>query len=169
MVMMTPEGFLKDPMSWLRACSEFGCTITASPNFGFEMALRRFAGAPLDLSRLRICITGAEPISPHALRAFNDVFSPSGFPSVAFSPAYGMAESGLAVTLVDPADHWESVRLDSSALANGDLRISQDGTEVVSSGRAVAGAMVHTVLGEGNIGEVVIGGSSMGAAYADGS
>jgi acyl-CoA synthetase (AMP-forming)/AMP-acid ligase II len=169
MVMMTPEGFLRNPMSWLHACSEFKCTITASPNFGFEMAERRFGGSPLDLSRLRVCITGAEPIRPEGLRHFAEIFEPTGFKSRAFSPAYGLAESTLAVTLVEPAQHWHSLRVDPTALACGEFALADEGMEFVSSGPRVRGAQIHVGDRDGVIEEIHVGGASMGTKYSNGS
>ena len=54
--------------------------MTAAPDFGFSLALRRGPGStPLDLSALRVCITGAEPVRAETLRRFAAAFVSHGF------------------------------------------------------------------------------------------
>ncbi len=73
-------------------------TITASPDFGYRNCLRNVRDLDgLDLSALRIAFTGAEPIRPDTVRAFEARF---GLENVLL-PAYGLAEATLAVALGD--------------------------------------------------------------------
>ena len=167
-VMMTPEGFLRNPERWLLACSEYGSTITSSPNFGFELAARRRGSAPLDLSALRVCITGAEPIRSVGLRRFADTFDDSGFSSEAFCPAYGLAEASLAVTIMPPEKHWSSVTLDPVALAQQEVDFSSDGIEVVGCGPTLTGTEVSIDSTNSGIGEILVRGPSTLDCYSNG-
>ena len=100
-VLMSPTSFVQDPLAWLQAISDYRGTTTASPNFGYELCSRKIrdeALATLDLSSLRVAISGAEPIRASTLRRFSERFSDSGFRATAFTPAYGMAEATLAIT-----------------------------------------------------------------------
>lgn len=164
-VLMTPEGFLRNPAGWLEACCSFGSTITSAPNFGFEVSvLRRRAG--LDLSRLRVCITGAEPVRAETLDRFASAFGSDGFDSRAFCPAYGLAELALAVTVTEPSTHWHAVELDPRALADRLIVSGSSGTRLVSSGHALQGYDVK--IDEGEVGEILVRGPSLGDMYADG-
>ena len=79
LALQTPETFLADPTTWLRTCSEQGATLTTAPNFAFELACRTRAFLPdVDLSRLRMCITGAERVQAATLRRFADDFAGAG-------------------------------------------------------------------------------------------
>jgi acyl-CoA synthetase (AMP-forming)/AMP-acid ligase II len=128
LVLIRPEWFLQRPESWLEACSEFGSTVTAAPDFGFAHAVRRGVTRPVDLRRLRMAITGAEPVRAPTLRAFADAFAPAGFAERALCPAYGLAEAGVAVTMVRPDEPWRTLDV--------------DGEEHVSCGRPLPGYTV---------------------------
>ena len=55
---MSPLSFLARPQSWLRAIHRFGGTISAAPNFAFELCLTKISDADLtglDLGSLRYC------------------------------------------------------------------------------------------------------------------
>ncbi|MBB5917327.1 acyl-CoA synthetase (AMP-forming)/AMP-acid ligase II [Nocardia transvalensis] len=101
-VLMAPATFLRDPICWLEAIDRFGGTYSGAPNFALDLCVRqanpgRLTG--LDLSRVRTMYSGAEPVRPATLERFADRFAANGFRPTAFMPAYGLAESGLVVTL----------------------------------------------------------------------
>ncbi len=112
--MMEPKTFLRSPKNWLRAISEGGATITASPDLGLRLSARRASGTDLDLSRLRAVIVGGEIVRPQTLRDFSDAFSFSGLSGRSICPAYGFAEAGLAVTLSSPRIPWDTAFLDTT-------------------------------------------------------
>lgn len=102
--LMTPLGFLRDPLSWPRHMTHHGSTFTAGPTFAYRAAADALAradgGAPeIDLAALRYAYVGAEPIPYATLRHFTDSFAPLGLRSDVLIPCYGMAESVLATTL----------------------------------------------------------------------
>lgn len=99
-VLMPPTSFLTRPWRWFEAVHSHRATITAAPNFAYELCLTkvpedRFEG--LDLSSLRLAFNGAEPISPRTVRLFTDRFARHGFKPEAFSPVYGLAESAVGL------------------------------------------------------------------------
>jgi 1-acyl-sn-glycerol-3-phosphate acyltransferase len=101
LVLMPPTDFLRRPVRWLRAIHEHRGTISASPNFGFELCLRRVGeeeAAGLDLSSWRIAFNGAEPVSPDTVRRFTERFGPSGFRAETMTPVYGLAEASVGLT-----------------------------------------------------------------------
>jgi acyl-CoA synthetase (AMP-forming)/AMP-acid ligase II len=140
LVLIRPDWFLRRPESWLDACSNFGSTITAAPDFGFGLAVRRGAGRSIDLRRLRVCITGAERVRPATLRRFTRAFEAHGFDDRAFCPAYGLAEAGLAVTMTRPEVTWSALPVGPETLDDaGAVPIASCDGEVVSCGEALPG------------------------------
>jgi 1-acyl-sn-glycerol-3-phosphate acyltransferase len=117
---MSPLSFLARPLSWLRAIQRFRATISAAPNFAFELCLSKIDDADLkglNLSSLRLVGNGAEPVSIATLRRFIDRFAPFGFRAGAMAPVYGLAENAVAVTLPPPGRPPIIDRVDRAALS----------------------------------------------------
>jgi 1-acyl-sn-glycerol-3-phosphate acyltransferase len=99
---MSPVSFLARPQSWLWAMHRFRATISAAPNFAFELCATKIDDADLeglDLSTLRLLANGAEPISVNSLRQFTERFARFGFRSEAMAPVYGLAECAVALAM----------------------------------------------------------------------
>jgi 1-acyl-sn-glycerol-3-phosphate acyltransferase len=100
LVLMSPLGFLARPARWLQALSRHRGTMSAAPNFAYELCARKIADeelAGVDLSAWRFALNGAEPVSPEAMRRFTARFRRCGFRPEAMAPAYGLAECSLAL------------------------------------------------------------------------
>ena len=100
-VVMSPMTFLARPERWLWAMDRFGGTISAAPNFAYELALSKVADSRiegLDLSSWRVASNGAERISGRTIERFARRFAPHGFRPEAMTPMYGLAESAVALT-----------------------------------------------------------------------
>ncbi|HEX4495769.1 MAG TPA: AMP-binding protein, partial [Thermoanaerobaculia bacterium] len=100
LVLMSPLAFLARPSRWLKAIHQHRGTLSAAPNFAYELCINKIPDeeiAGLDLSSWRMALNGAEPVSPDTLRRFAERFAPHGFRPGAFSPVYGLAENSLAV------------------------------------------------------------------------
>ena len=72
-VLMPPLTFLARPERWLWAIHEHGGTISAAPNFAFELCLSKVPDAVLEglnLATWRRAFNGAEPVSPRTVRRF---------------------------------------------------------------------------------------------------
>ena len=98
---MSPLTFLTRPERWLWAFHKHRGTITAAPNFAYELCVRKVADRDLeglDLSSLRAALNGAEPVNPETLDRFEQRFAKYGFRREAQLPVYGLAEASLAVT-----------------------------------------------------------------------
>ncbi len=101
-VILSPIAFLTRPERWLLALHKYRATITAAPNFAYELAVRKVADSDiegLDLSNLRAALNGAEPVNAETLDRFAARFSSYGFRRQAMTPVYGLAEASLAVSL----------------------------------------------------------------------
>jgi len=98
---MSPLSFLTRPERWLWAFHKHRGTITAAPNFAYELCVRKIADKDiegLDLSSMRAALNGAEPVNPETLERFEQRFAKYGFRREAQLPVYGLAEASLAVT-----------------------------------------------------------------------
>jgi fatty-acyl-CoA synthase len=101
LVVMSPLAFLTRPERWLWAFHHHRGTISAAPNFAYELCARKIADRDirgLDLSSWRAALNGAEPVNPETLERFERRFVPYGFRREAQLPVYGLAEASLAVT-----------------------------------------------------------------------
>ncbi|AOE86988.1 AMP-binding protein [Pseudomonas sp. TCU-HL1] len=100
LVLMSPLAFLARPKNWLWTIHRFRGTLSAAPNFAYELCLSKIPEsdlAGLDLSTWRLALNGAEPVSPDTLRRFAERFAPYGLDSGALAPVYGLAEATLGV------------------------------------------------------------------------
>jgi len=100
LVLMSPLAFLHEPVRWLRAIHAHRATLSAGPNFAYELCLRRIPEHQLqglDLSSWRLAFNGAEPVSPDTLEGFAERFARCGLRREALTPVYGLAEATLGV------------------------------------------------------------------------
>jgi fatty-acyl-CoA synthase len=101
LVVMSPLAFLTRPERWLWAFHKNGGTISAAPNFAYELCVRKVVDKDiegLELGSWRAALNGAEPVNPETLERFAKRFAKYGFRREAQLPVYGLAEASLAVT-----------------------------------------------------------------------
>ena len=101
-VLMPPEAFMLQPRVWLEAVSRYRASISAAPNFGYDLCAQRMAQrdlAELDLSSWRVAMCGGETVRAETLKRFAACFAGCGFEAASFRPVYGLAEATLAVTI----------------------------------------------------------------------
>ena len=82
LVQAAPQDFLAHPGHWMEWLSTYRRHGHRGPNFAWVLAaraLRRLHG--LDLSRLRIALSGAEPVDPAAVEAFVAAAAPLRLPA----------------------------------------------------------------------------------------
>ncbi len=74
---MSPLSFLRRPESWLWAIHRYRATLSAAPNFAYELCFTKIDPEDVegfDLSSLRMVANGAEPVSVQTLRRFTSDF-----------------------------------------------------------------------------------------------
>jgi fatty-acyl-CoA synthase len=177
---LPPLLFLKRPALWLQAMSRYKGTITFGPNFAYALAVKRIKASELigvDLSSWRVAGCGAEPIRPDTLEAFADTFGKYGFKKDAFVPAYGMAESTLAISFSQglPIDCVKSTALWSEGRAEISDGTSDDTIRIVACGKAFEEHLVGVFspdddvsaspLPERQVGELRLQGPSVTSGY----
>lgn len=166
----SPMRFLRSPGTWLSDISDTGATITVGPNFGLSLVARAARRTPpTGKLALRTWILGSDPIEAGVLEAAKALLVPLGASPTTFTPAYGLAEATLAVSMkthgVDPS--WVTVELD--ALYEGKVVEPSAGrtertTRVVSCGPAMADTEIR-IDGSGDIGEIVVRSASLARGY----
>lgn len=168
-VLLRPESFLRNPRSWLEACSEFRATITASPNFALDLAVRRALPSSLDLRWLRTCIVGGEPVRQMTLEKFALALEPLRFNEVAICPAYGLAEAALAVTMSSPRVRWSEGTSNASPFEADESINIENPISSVSVGKPLKGYEVRIDGLPGAVGRISVRGPSVSKQYMDGS
>nr|WP_255676094.1 non-ribosomal peptide synthetase/type I polyketide synthase [Pusillimonas sp. MFBS29] len=178
-VQMAPNAFLQKPLLWLSALSRYRGTHTAAPSFAYDLCCRRIAPqdrAGLDLSSVVMTMNAAEPINPAVLEQFSTEFQAHGFRRAAFAPAYGLAESTLAVTACATGTEPVMRCFDVAALEQGRARIVEDdsgGSRMMpGSGRPLPDVPIAIVDPEtfrrcppDVVGEIWVGGPTIAQGY----
>ena len=101
LTLLPPTAFLARPERWLWAIHQRRATLSAAPNFAYELCARRIPDAALeglDLSSWRVALNGAEPVSRGTIERFARRFSPCGFRPEAMMPVYGLAECSVGLS-----------------------------------------------------------------------
>ena len=145
---LATTAFARRPALWLKLMSDNQTTITYSPSFGYDLAARRINGeaVTLDLSRLRVAGIGGDMVRADVLEHFASTLSVTGFGSNAFLPSYGMAETTLAISFVDPATPIRIDTIDRQALKSRGLAVPSHGENArsfVVCGRPLAESTVE--------------------------
>lgn len=170
---MSPESFVMNPRRWLDLVAKVGGTLSAAPNFAYDMAVARAGDVEdLHLDAWRHALNGAEPVHAASIARFVERFAPNGFRSDAPLPVYGMAEATLAVTFPPLEDKMRTLEVDRDALES-EHRASPlvGGSSVVSVGVPVAGMRLEVVGRDGRVvpertvGHVRVAGPSLMEGY----
>jgi amino acid adenylation domain-containing protein/non-ribosomal peptide synthase protein (TIGR01720 family) len=178
-VFMSPLSFMQSPLRWLSAISRYRGTITAAPNFAYDLCLRKVTAADragLDLSSLIAALNGAEIVRSDTLERFSEAFAECGFRREAFYPSYGLAEATLMVAGSELGAGPVVRSFAAAALEHGSAQPtagdSQDARALVGCGRAALGQRIVVVdpdtcrpLGERQVGEIWVAGESIGQGY----
>ena len=100
---LSPQRFAEQPLSWLKAIDRFRGTVSAAPNFAYELLCRSMSDVcasdmKLDLSCLRFAGMGGEVMQPSNLGRVADVLRPFGLSADALKPAYGLSEATMYIS-----------------------------------------------------------------------
>jgi fatty-acyl-CoA synthase len=158
LVVMSPLAFLTRPERWLQTISKYKCTISAAPNFAYELCVRKISDKAMegvDLSSWRAALNGAEPVNPETLERFIKRFSKYGFKRESMLPVYGLAEASLGVTFPPQyrgpkVDRVERETFTTAGRAVPAKPDDENAIAFVSSGMAVPRHQVTIVDEKGN-------------------
>ncbi|MEV0402645.1 AMP-binding protein [Actinoallomurus sp. NPDC050550] len=178
LLVMPPQLFLSRPSRWLWAICEHQGTISASPNFGYELCLQKVTDEEirgLDLSSWRLAFNGAEPVRADTIEGFAARFGPYGLRREAITPVYGLAEAAVGLTfpplgrgpLLDRIEREPFLRSGRAVPAEAD----RSTLRFVACGRPLPGYRLHVVgdtgeeLGERREGHIEFQGPSATCGY----
>ncbi|WP_227997707.1 fatty acyl-AMP ligase [Nocardia australiensis] len=175
-ITLAPAEFVKRPIRWLRACSDYRAGSTGGPNFGLALTVSATTPeerAGLDLTNLEVLLNGAEPIREQTLTDFTEAFAVHGFRHHAHLPGYGLAEATLPVTIAAPAEDPVTERFDRNALAHGRAVATPEGVALIGCGApvdqrvAVVDPAEGLEVGAADVGEIWVAGPNVCAGYFD--
>lgn len=179
-VFMSPASFLQKPMRWLQAISDYRGTAICAPNFAYELCARQITDeqkAQLDLSSLRVALSGAEPVRAETLEAFIEAFEPCGFRRGAFTPTFGLAEATLLVSCAREENRPLYTDVDTQALADNRIvpvtagsdtkatRLVSNGVTFLDAELAIVDPVSKQVVAEGQVGEIWSKGDHIAKGY----
>ncbi len=153
LVLMSPLTFLARPVRWLRAIHRHRGTLSAGPNFAYELCAGKITDeelAGIDLSTWRLAFNGAEQVSAETVRRFSARFAPYGFRLRTMAPVYGLAESSVGLAFPplgrEPViDYVARAVLASRGWAEPQPAQSADTASFVACGRALPGHALRVV------------------------
>ncbi|WP_189208481.1 fatty acyl-AMP ligase [Actinokineospora fastidiosa] len=177
LVKVTPVEFLTGPLLWADLISRYRGTITAAPNFAYALLGRRLSNVDddnaYDLSSLRIALNGAEPIDEAAVSAFVTQGARFGLDPRCVFPAYGMAETTLAVSFAPLGTGLTLDHIDAELLEAENKAVpSPEGSRAFAVlGKPLPGLEARIVsesgevLGEREVGEIQLRGEAVTPGY----
>jgi fatty-acyl-CoA synthase len=158
LVKVTPMDFLRDTLLWAKLIDRYKGTMTAAPNFAYTLFARRLRKLArpdqFDLSTLRWALSGAEQVEPADVEELCEAGKPFGLRPEAILPAYGMAETTVAVSFSECGAGLVVDEVDADLLAvlhravpatKGNIR------RLASLGRLLKGLEARIVDEDGNI------------------
>ena len=181
--LMATEVFVRRPLLWMKKAAEKRATVLGSPNFGYRHFLRAFDHAKsegIDVSRIRLVMNGAEPISPDLCNEFTTALASCGLKPSAMFPVYGLAEASLAVTFPPVGRGVEVVAVDRESLGIGSparvVRATDpDAMRLVKVGSALRHVELRirddrgALMPEGTVGHIEIRGDNVTIGYYAGT
>ena len=178
LVAMSPLDFLSRPARWLWAIHCYRGTLSAAPNFAYELAAARLDERDLeglDLSSWRWAFNGAEPVSPNTMTRFAERFARYGFDPKSLAPVYGLAECALDLAFPPGRRGVLVDRVDRDRLATEAVAVpaatDASALELVACGRPLAGYEIRIArsggreLPERHVGRVWFKGPSATSGY----
>lgn len=160
--------FSASPFRWLNWLSESRATLTAAPNFAYNVIGKYARRVPeVDLGALRFAINGGEPIDCEGFDRFLSELAKFGLDPRAAAPSYGLAESTCAATAPLPGTglHYDEL-LDPNTEAV--QRHAILGEPIPGMQLRVTASEQHSAEIGREVGEVEIRGTSMMSGYLGG-
>jgi acyl-CoA synthetase (AMP-forming)/AMP-acid ligase II len=138
-VFTTPASFLVRPARWMQLLAEKPHTVTAAPNFAFELAAGRTSDDDMaghDLSGVLRILSGSERVHVATLRRFASRFARFNLKEESLKPSYGLAEATLYVATRRQVEPPNVIKFEPEKLSAGHAKRceSESGAPLVSYG-----------------------------------
>lgn len=174
-ILFSPATFLRDPVRWLWAISEYRGTTAGAPNFAYDHCSRYITEEQkegLDLRSWTVAYNGAEPVRAETLDRFATAFAGCGYRKEAFFPCYGLAEATLFVSGGPHGAAPSRLLVDAETSEPRDTIGGGKGRWLVGCGKPGVGTKVVVVepetrlpLLDGKVGEVWVNSPALGGGY----
>lgn len=173
-ILMTPLSFLARPARWVQLLGSHPHTITAAPNFAFDLAAARTTDedmAGCDLSSVLSIMSGAERVHDTTVRRFSDRFARFNLRESVIRPSYGLAEATLYVATSGPGRPPKVVHFEPEKLSVGHAKRYGSGTPLISYGTPespkvrIVAAATGTECPAEMVGEIWVHGENVAAGY----
>jgi fatty-acyl-CoA synthase len=178
LVKVTPMDFLRDTLLWAKLIDKYRGTMTAAPNFAYNLFAKRLrrqaTPGQFDLSSLRWALSGAEQVDPADVEDLCEAGAPFGLRPEAILPAYGMAETTVAVSFSECGAGMVVDEVDADLLAflhRAIPAIRGNTRRLVSLGRLLHGLEARVVDEDGavlparGVGVIQVRGEPVTAGY----
>jgi acyl-CoA synthetase (AMP-forming)/AMP-acid ligase II len=177
-VHLPPAAFLQRPVRWIQAISRYKSTHNIAPDFAYDLCARKVTPeqlATLELSHWQRAASGAEPVRKATIDRFAETFAPCGF-RAAVSPAYGLAEATLKVTMTGGRVSPLFLTVSANALSQNRVELMREGDAgsqtLVGCGEPSSVTRLAIVNPEtlercapDEVGEIWVSGPSVGQGY----
>ncbi|HUO37426.1 MAG TPA: AMP-binding protein, partial [Mycobacterium sp.] len=175
-VLTSPTSFLVRPARWMQMLATNPASLSAAPNFAFELAVRRTTDedmAGLDLGGVLHILSGSERIHPATLRRFSQRFARFNFSDTMIRPGYGLAEATVYVLTRRAGQPPDIVSFESEKLSAGHAKRchSDDGMPLVNYGVPrsplvrIVDTDTRTEVPAGTVGEIWVYGDNVAMGY----
>jgi fatty-acyl-CoA synthase len=158
LVKITPMDFLRDTLLWAKLIDKYKGTMTAAPNFAYNLFAKRLrrqaTPGQFDLSSLRWALSGAEQVDPADVEDLCEAGAPFGLRPGAIVPAYGMAETTVALSFSECGGGMvvDEVDADLLAVLHRAVPATRGRTRrLVSLGQPLYGMEVRVVDEDGSV------------------
>lgn len=174
---LSPISFLNRPERWLWAIHYHRGTLSAAPNFAYELCVKRIDEEKLeglDLSCWRLSFNGAEAVNPRTLERFYNRFKKYGFKKETIFPVYGLAENTVGLAAPELNCEYRVDKISRTTFENEKRCMpstDKNALEFVSEGKALIGHEIRIVdekcnlLPERRVGQVQFRGPSAMQGY----
>ncbi|WP_018969774.1 thioester reductase domain-containing protein [Rubritalea marina] len=167
--------FIMKPLTWLQLISDHKATLSAAPNFAYELIAASSISEELDLSSWRMAISGGEVISSNTVARFLSALEKLKLPQHCFTPYYGMTET-LCTSVQDSEHPPKLAQLSREKLLENIVElheeVSEDSIAFLSNGKLLGGTKLQIVNPnteeptlDGHIGEITLQGDSITSGY----
>jgi fatty-acyl-CoA synthase len=182
LIKITPIDFLRDVLLWGKLIDKYKGTMTAAPNFAYNLLAKRLrrqaTPGQFDLSSLRWALSGAEQVDPSDVEDLCAAGAPFGLRPEAIIPAYGMAETTVAVSFAECGEGMvvDEVDADLLTVLHRAIPATKGRTRRLACvGRPLQGMEARivdedsSVLSARSVGVIQVRGESVTEGYATGA
>ena len=176
--LMSPLDFIFSPFKWLKLISKNQVSIMVAPNAAYASCVKKIKDqelSMLNLSSIRLALSGAEPVSENVCARFQKHFKKAKLKADVMFPVYGLAEATLAVTFPKLDAKFHSLKIDENCLNKSQkVKIldneNSDHITTVSCGYPLSGIQLeirkdNVVCQENEVGEIYLTGENVAKQY----